>query len=230
MWLGYSLSFWQSVFFCATITTAVAGGISITSAFISAIVGYQISDISQSEADQRIADANARGEEARAEAAQANERAAMAEERSAEANLELARMKAPRALTAEQQNRITEKIMPFAGKQFDVAIPPGDPEPFMLMEVIEAAVRAANWVQRDWIDKVLGALKLIRSGRAEVGNVSAIGVLIEVDQSRLTELKEAAETLASALNDEGIPALATVGTATKAANADAIHILIGKKF
>jgi hypothetical protein len=223
MWLGYSLSFWQPVFFCATIIAAVAGGISIASAFIPAIVGYQISDIVQSEANQRIAELNTRGEEARAEAAKANERAA-------EANLELARLKAPRTLTDEQQKRIAEKIMPFTGKQFDVAIPPGDPESLRLMEAIEAAVITANWVEHDWIDKTPGALKLIRSGRAEVGNISAIGVLIEMEPNRSNEFKEASETLASALNDEGIPALAIVGTTTTAANADAIHILVGKKF
>jgi hypothetical protein len=64
MWLGFPLSFWQSIFFWATSIAAVAGAISISSAFISAVVGYQISDIVQSDANQRIAEAAVRTKEA----------------------------------------------------------------------------------------------------------------------------------------------------------------------
>lgn len=69
---GFSLPFLQSVFFWATITAAIAGGVSITAAFLSAMVGYQVTDLVQADANKRIADAAAKSDEARAEAAKAN--------------------------------------------------------------------------------------------------------------------------------------------------------------
>lgn len=43
--------------FWVTIAAAVAGGISVSAALISALVGYKISDLVQSDADRRIAEA-----------------------------------------------------------------------------------------------------------------------------------------------------------------------------
>jgi hypothetical protein len=60
--------------FWSTGVAAIFGAIGIGAAFISAIVGYGISDFVQAESNTRIAEADARGKEAGEEAAKANER------------------------------------------------------------------------------------------------------------------------------------------------------------
>jgi hypothetical protein len=50
-----------------------------------------------------------------------------------------------------------------------------------------------------------------------------------VDASKDSELLNAAETLASALNAEGIAATVHSMTKTDSANANVIHILVGHK-
>ena len=109
MW-GFSLQFWQSVWWVATILTAIFGSLGIVAALISAWVGWGISDVVQQDADTRIAEAGVVAATANAEAAKANvaraqERTALLEKESAEAKLEHERLKqklAWRRLTAEQ--------------------------------------------------------------------------------------------------------------------------------
>jgi hypothetical protein len=128
---GYPIELWESVFFWATGLAAFAGAIAFASAFVAGIVGYQVSDSVQREAEKKIADANARGEEAKLDsakalesankaaenlaganerAAQANERAANAEKRAAEANLALERFKAPRSITPVQITGLSNRL------------------------------------------------------------------------------------------------------------------------
>jgi hypothetical protein len=66
MW-GHSLPFWESIFRWATGIAAIAGGIAVTAAFVSTIVGYQITGRVQQESDKKISEANARTEEAKLE-------------------------------------------------------------------------------------------------------------------------------------------------------------------
>src|SRR5262249_32267198 len=69
MWLGFSLHFWQYVFVWSTIAAAVLGGLGVSAAFISAVVGYKVSDLVVDETNVRIT-------EAQAELGKANERIA----------------------------------------------------------------------------------------------------------------------------------------------------------
>lgn len=66
MW-GYPLGLWESVFFWSTGIAAIAGAIAVVAAFMSGIIGYQISDHVQREANKKISEANARAEEAKLE-------------------------------------------------------------------------------------------------------------------------------------------------------------------
>jgi hypothetical protein len=66
MW-GWLPQYGHSVFIVSTIVAAVLGGIGIGAAFVSAIVGYQLTEMSLGEANERIAVADARGEEAKAQ-------------------------------------------------------------------------------------------------------------------------------------------------------------------
>ena len=113
--------------------------------------------------------------------------------------------------------------------KFDVALGQGDVDAELLLGPIKSALAGGGWLQIDWKDKSPAPVTYVRPGRPIVGGVSAIGVIVEVDQSKLTEFGKAAEMLASALNIEGIAAVATFDAKSSAANPDAIHILIGHK-
>ena len=58
MW-GFSIQFWEDVFKWSTLGAFVFGGIGVISAFISAWVGYHITDTAQRDADRKIAEAHA---------------------------------------------------------------------------------------------------------------------------------------------------------------------------
>ena len=94
MWFGLSLQFWQTVFFWSTAVAAIFGAIGIGAALVSAVVGYEISDFVQAEANARIAEANASGKQAGEEAAKANERAAQANEKAEAERLERLKLEA----------------------------------------------------------------------------------------------------------------------------------------
>jgi len=63
MW-GFSLEFWESVFLWATGIAAVAGGVSVLSAFVAGIIGYRTADVVQKDMTVKLAQANARAAEA----------------------------------------------------------------------------------------------------------------------------------------------------------------------
>jgi hypothetical protein len=109
MW-GLSLSFWQSVFFWSTVTAGVFGGISVTAAFVSAMVGYQISDIVQADADRRIEEAKSKGDEARAEASKANAEVARANEAIATENARASAMENDAAQARLEQERLKAQL------------------------------------------------------------------------------------------------------------------------
>jgi hypothetical protein len=122
---------------------------------------------------------------------------------------------------------------PYRNKQFDAAVVTGDPEALSLLEMIEAAVRAADWTQIDWRDAIAGAVQLSRPGLPTVGNTSLnAGVVIQFETEERASLGEAATALGSALNAEGIPTTTSENffAPSTAANRAAIHIMVAKKF
>jgi hypothetical protein len=166
-------------------------------------------------------------EKSRADIAEANVRAAQAEQRAAEANLELARMKAPRTLSAEQQDRIVSKLRSFAGIKFDVGLVQGDVEAAELLVTIEAVLQKAGWNEIDWDG---GDIVLKRGARPTAGIVTAANVAIAADpEKRDAVLGKAAEALAAALNADGILSVGASAAGFIAKNKEALHILIGRK-
>jgi hypothetical protein len=162
-------------------------------------------------------------------AAEAKERAAQAEVRVAEANLELAKLKTPRTLNAEQQKRIAEKLKPFTGKQFDIALLV-EPETQDLLPQIEGALKAAGWVEINWKGGgSIAEMSFTRKDRPNAGIVAVTGVIIQMHPEQIRELGTAANALASALSTEGVAAQAQSGLGVTNGNSQAIHILIGRK-
>jgi hypothetical protein len=156
--------------------------------------------------------------------AQANREAAIA-------NLELAKLKQPRALSEEQRSRISKAIEKFARLRFDMSVIPGDPEAISLLLQIGQTLRNAGW---DWIEfnHPNGPyMQVFRVPNApDIGAIGGIGVLIVFHSDHSTLFSEAANVLSDALNAEQI--LSGVDSADPISgipNHDTMHITIGKK-
>lgn len=61
---GYPLELWESVFLWATTIAALTGALAVGATFVAGIVGFNISDVVQREADKKISEARARTAEA----------------------------------------------------------------------------------------------------------------------------------------------------------------------
>jgi hypothetical protein len=109
MW-SFTDPFWDTVFKWATISALMFGGIGVASAFVSAWVGYEITDATQKDADKRIADA-------KRDAGSAIERAARLEKEAEQlrnANLALEKEIAPRRLRSDQLAKIISILLSHA--------------------------------------------------------------------------------------------------------------------
>jgi len=174
----------------------------------------------------RMTRANSDAAKVNENAAMARERAAIAEQRAAEATLELAKFRAPRTLTAEQQNVITEKLRAFPNVRFDATVIRDDPETHYLLDKIAPALAAAGWTQVSW-DNNDTVLK--RPDKPDLGEWAAQNVIIAVPHDLIPQLWSAADSLASALTAEGIPGQAQDAKGMILKNNAVLHLLIGRK-
>jgi type II secretory pathway pseudopilin PulG len=150
---------------------------------------------------------------------------AAANHRAVEAQRALAQFKAPRALTPEQQAKISEKLKRFAGTKFGAGIgPKGDPEPLYILRNIVSALSSAGWVQLAWSG---GGETYTEAPMLSVGLTMVTNVIVDVHPDFMAKYGAAAQTLADALNAEGIDAIAESRPTT--INTDAIHLRIGRK-
>jgi hypothetical protein len=154
-----------------------------------------------------------------------------AKARAAEATLELAKFKAPRVLTEEQRGRIVDKLKPqFSGTEYDITISNSEPEILSLVFAIELVLSTAEWTELDW--KGTGEA-LIRAGKQPLIRlgVSVTNVVIGVQVNQSPKLFEAALALSDALEAEGVTATAErhIGHEMSSTNANAIHVMIGRK-
>ena len=126
MW-GLSLSTLQVIYWTAVLVTAIAGGIGITSALISALVGSHITVVVQRESDERVA---------------------VAEQKAAEANLRAAEIEesiAPRRITKAKQLDIASRLKRFAGQTASLWYGAGDKESDTFALEIVRALFEAKW-------------------------------------------------------------------------------------
>jgi hypothetical protein len=117
---------------------------------------------------------------------------------------------------------IVSKVDPFAGKQFDAVVTSTAIDITRLLASLKSALKKAGWIEIERSDPTdsLGLLSMDRAGGPAL-------VRIEMNASKDSELLNAAETLASALNAEGIAA--TVNPKTETDTTNVIHILVGPK-
>lgn len=143
-------------------------------------------------AEQHSAEANAKAESFRLDIAKANESAKQAEVRAAEANLELARLKAPRTLSPSQQLMIIARLKPFGSMRVDVIIIGDSQEISDLSTLIIGTMQQAGWSAR-FVGKAISG-----------PNVS--GVLVGTHLNSANDITNAAGALVASLQEAGIVA------------------------
>ena len=164
---------------------------------------------------------------AKAQAADAESHLADALQRVTEAQSALEKLKTPRKLNPEQQERIASKLKPFSGTQFDVAITVA-PEPQDFLPTVEGVLEMAEWTELDWTQSNTVVFMRPPPHRA-VGIFTLTGVAVQVHKEQVDKLWGAATALAEALKAEGVDARAEPRVIPPNDNNNAIHILIGEK-
>jgi DNA polymerase III delta prime subunit len=164
--------------------------------------------IKLSSLQQKTAEADAKAEGFRLQIAQANERALRAEAtakgfesqiaeanaRAAEAKLDLVKFKAPRGLSDDQAKFIAGKLKPFGPQLFDVTAYWEKKESLDIAQrIAEILTALAGWT-----------LEQPKSQSMIVGEVT--GVVVSFNPKAGDKAKEAANTLARLLTEQGIEA------------------------
>ena len=195
------VSTWSNVLLLASLIVAV----------VSSVLIVVSGNVNETAFKERIAGLQREAETARAE------QSSLA--------VELTKLKTPRALNQDQQSRIAEKLKPFAGVPYSLALQP-DREPIGLMDQLMAALTTAGWVRTPWQGG--GTINLKRPGQQDIiAKISFFtGVRIEIAEAKIPEWRKAVVALRDALASEGVEV--TVKAAPKARD-DAIHIGIGQK-
>ncbi len=147
-------------------------------------------------------------------------------ERAANAELALAKFRAPRTLSSEQQAKITGEMKQFSGTPFVFGVFQ-EPEALALLTQVDDILIAAGWVEQEW--KSGGDVVYAHQGRPNIGNTFVTGVYVQADNSYAADFGPIVAKLALLLSDAGIDAKPEVGRMAPNTNNDAIKILVGQK-
>jgi hypothetical protein len=225
-------------FLVVTWIAAIFGGIGIAAAFLSAIIGYRLTEDALLEANTKISEArieaDAKIEVAREEAKVAVEKAqadaAAANARALEAQLALEKFKQPRVFSDEQRDRLRSKLEAFGKTRFDAAVIPGDPEALIFVSHITATLEWAKWVWVEWVPP--GAplqTTYTIAGKPNMGHFGSFGVIVLLNPDHASALSKAAEALVEAIRFEGFEAALEIVANPSIPNKDTVHVTVGKK-
>ena len=161
--------------------------------------------------------------ELEAQVASAEDRAAQANAVASQARLELAKLKEPRTITPEDQEKIIAALKPFAGQHFAFSVNP-DPEPLALLGVINVVLTSAGW-QR--VRSQIGAIAVdAAGGTAGTSHDSGIAAYVGPDNR---EAEAALVALSEALTAAGVPCRPNRTEQLRDKTPKAIVINVGKK-
>jgi hypothetical protein len=189
MSLESSVSLWDSLAFWLTVAAAVLAFIGGLSSIAYRRLNRQL-ESTKALAEQREKDANSKA------IADANARAAEANQRAAALNLEIVRLKTPRRLSPEQQQRMAATLKRFAGQKFSLTVGQ-EPEQLNLLADVKATLLSSGWVQVP--PTGFGDIMI---GDAALG--FGTGVIGRFAPATNANIREIAQTLADALNAEDI--------------------------
>lgn len=197
-------NFW----FATANTVLILGAIAVAVGTIGAIA---MGGAKEYFADARIAENEAETARALERAAEANLKA----EQEKLARLVIEQRLAPRFLNDSQQSRIADKIRRFSGQRFQFVSYQDDPEVKGFVVSLLQTLVSAGW-EGVPVQEFL------------MGNV-VLGVTIEVPSSKENSFRLAAESLAEALQSEGVTASVQLNSSLDSKAPDQIRIKVGKK-
>lgn len=137
-------------------------------------------------ANERAANSESNAAFAQMSASGAMARAAEAERRAAQARLELAKYKAPRSISPEQQKVMAESLKAFPGTPFDFSVLGA--ESVTIMQQIADALELAGWSRKPWSGG--GILRNI-PGKPPAGDVILFGIVLQMTDPALSEALKA---------------------------------------
>lgn len=192
--------------------TAIAACLTVAAAFKQ----WQTNNVIEAHNDWRLSQSQERIAELGNETAVANERAAAA-------TLEIEKLRTPRLLNAEQQERILNKIRDLIPLSYDIAVV-DEAEPINLMNSLDTVLNWAGWTLVAW--NIRGDPILVREGKPSAGVTLRRGLHIEFSYDKRSEWEPSVRALAQALLDEGLPVHAL---ASNQVTPGVVHIVIGTK-
>jgi hypothetical protein len=178
---------------------------------------HTIQDSENEELRLKISQANDRTAAAESQIALLNAQAKQAEAKASQAQLDLARFKAPRALTDEQAKVIAEKLKQFGPQAFEVTTYWDSVEPMAFSQrLADILVRSAGW-----------KLEQPKAFHALLGGL--VGVQVYVHPLADDQTRAAASALVAVLTEEGVFAKLKLETTENNPKHNKIALNIGTK-
>lgn len=149
-------------------------------------------------------------------------RAADANERAAKAALQLAKLKAPRKLTTEQQTQIGAAVKKFAGQKFSGMVVQSSPDAHPLWSIIAKVLTDSGWILEKPRSLAAG------SPPAGIPLSPGEGVTLFVPANDVPDLAGATNALDEALRDAGLKVVEAIDSGPQS-KPKTIAIEIGTK-
>jgi hypothetical protein len=142
---------WYDTSWYGLLISGVVAALAATATVTFLFLQFWSSGVREKYTELRTSTLESQSKRAEADLATAQANIASANARALEAQAALAKFKAPRVLTPQQQTTIAEKLKRFADTKFDAGMgPKGDPEPLYILRNIIATLSSARWVQVAW--------------------------------------------------------------------------------
>ena len=186
--------------------------VQITAAQAEAAEAMKIAEserLARTELESQVAEAEARAAEANALASQAR--------------LELAKLKQPRTIAPEDQEKIVASLKRFAGQNFSFSVFP-DPEALALLRLLDDILKSAGWTR---VPSQIGDIEVDVAGNT-AGQAHDSGVVAFVGRDN-PDAVPALRALSQALSDAGIPCPPSQTELLRGETPKAIVINVGKK-
>lgn len=155
--------------------------------------------------------------------ATAQARAAVANAAASQAQLELAKLKEPRTVTPEHQEKIITALQKFTGQNFAFSVFP-DPEALALLRTLDTVLKSAGWLR---VPSLIGAIVIDAAGdTAGTAHNSGVSAFVGTDDNTS---RAALLALCESLTTARIPCQPNQTEQLRGKTPKAIVINIGKK-